>query len=78
MRVTAVESTTLSTVGYDDAYQILRLEFRSQAAYQYFAVPASVHDALLCAASKGGYFNRVIRGRFRYALIANALAERSR
>jgi hypothetical protein len=72
MNVTAVESTTLATVAYDDGRDLLQLEFRSRAVYQYFGVPASVHAALLRAPSKGSYFNRVIRGRFPYSLAANA------
>ena len=67
MNVTAVESTTLATVAYDDTRELLQLEFRSRAIYQYFGVPAAVHAGLLCAASKGSYFNRVIRGRFPYS-----------
>jgi hypothetical protein len=31
MRVTAVESATLATVGYDEARELLQLEFRSRA-----------------------------------------------
>ena len=72
MNVTTVESTTLSTVAYDDARDLLQLEFRSRAVYQYFGVPPAVHTALLRAPSKGSYFNRVIRGRFPYARAANA------
>ena len=53
MKVTSVESTTLATVVYDEAREILCLEFRSGAIYEYFGVPASVHEALLCAPSKG-------------------------
>ena len=34
MNVTAVESTTLSTIAYDDARDLLQLEFRSGAVYQ--------------------------------------------
>ena len=67
MHVTAVESTTLSTVAYDEARKLLRLEFRSRAIYQYFGVPAAVHQALMDAPSKGSYFNRFIRGHFPYA-----------
>lgn len=67
MNVTAVESTTLATVAYDDTRELLQLEFRSRAIYQYFGVPATVHAALLCAPSKGSYFNRVIRGRYPYS-----------
>ncbi len=72
MNVTAVESTTLATVAYDDAQELLQLEFCSRAIYQYFGVPAAVYAALLCAPSKGSYFNRVIRGRFPYSVASNA------
>jgi len=74
MNVTAVESTTLAMVAYDDARALLQLEFCSRAIYQYFGVPAQVHAALLRAPSKGRYFNSVIRGRFPYSLAANAQA----
>ena len=53
MRVTAVESTTLVTVSYDDAQELLELEFCSRAVYQYFTVPAAVHQSLLDASSTG-------------------------
>src|SRR5260221_8025519 len=69
MDVTTVESTTLATVAYDKARGLLQLEFRSRAIYQYFGVAAAVHEALLCAPSKGSYFNRFIRGRFHWPLM---------
>lgn len=71
MNVTAVESATLSTIAYDEGEAGLRLEFRNQAIYQYFGVPATVHEELLWAPSKGSYFNRVIRGRFPYCLASS-------
>jgi hypothetical protein len=71
MNVTAVESTTLSALAYDDARGMLRLQFRSRAVYQYFGVPAAVHEGLLRAPSKGSYFNRVIRGHFPCSLVAS-------
>ena len=55
----AVESTTLATVGYDDAREFSQLEFRSRANYRYFEVPVAVHQNLLDAPSKGSYFNQV-------------------
>ena len=64
MNVTAVESTTLAAIGYDESLGRLRLEFRNQAVYDYFGVPAVVHDALLRAPSIGAYFNKVVRGCF--------------
>jgi hypothetical protein len=69
-----VESTTLATVAYDEVRELLRLEFRSRAIYQYSGVPAAVHEALLQAPSMGSYFNRVIRGRFAYVRVFNAEA----
>lgn len=67
MRINAVESTTLATIAYGEALKLLQLEFRSRAICQYFGVPVAVYLALLDAASKGRYFNQVIRGRYPYA-----------
>ena len=72
MNVTPVVSTTLAIVAYDHAGVVLELEFRSGAVYRYFGVPAEVHDGLLRASSKGSYFNREIRERFRHVRIATA------
>lgn len=72
MNVTAVESTTLATIAYDSAPRLLQLEFRNGAVYQYFGVPAAVHEALRRADSKGRYFNQAIRGCFRYRLVRAA------
>jgi hypothetical protein len=74
MNSTVVVSTTLATVAYDDVRELLRLEFRNQAIYQYSDVPAAVHQALLQAPSMGSYFNRVIRGRFPFVLVSNVQA----
>lgn len=72
MDVTVVVSTTLAGVAYDHAGNILQLEFRSGAVYRYFGVPAGVHEGLLRASSKGRYFNREIRERFRHIHIVTA------
>jgi hypothetical protein len=66
MLATAVESTTLATVIYDPPSQLLWLEFRSRAVYCYFGVPPAIYQSLMAAPSKGAYFNRNIRGHFRY------------
>ena len=71
MDVTAVESSTLATIAYDRSRELLQLEFNSRAIYQYFDVPTTVHKALLCAPSKGSYFNRAIRGKFRHIRISD-------
>ena len=70
MRVTTVEYTALTTVGYDEARQLLQVEFCGRAIYRYFGVPAAVHQRLLSAPSKGSYFNQAIRGRFPFCPIS--------
>lgn len=72
MNEVRVESTTLRALAYDDGRGILQLEFCTRAIYHYFGVPAAVYEGLLGAPSKGGYFNRAIRGRFPYVLCASA------
>ncbi|HEV2717793.1 MAG TPA: KTSC domain-containing protein [Terriglobales bacterium] len=74
MRVTAVSSTTLTTVVYDEAREVLQLEFRSRAIYQYWGVPRAVHEALLGAPSKGLFFNQAIRRRFPFCRISRSQA----
>lgn len=74
MRVTAVSSTTLATVAYDEAREILQLEFRSRAIYQYGGVPRAMHEALLIAPSKGRFFNQAIRGRYPFCRISPSQA----
>jgi len=70
MRV-AVDSTTLAAVAYDEARELLQLEFCSRAVYLYFGVPLAVYQALLDAPSTGRYFNRAIRGRYPYRPLAD-------
>ena len=65
----------MATVAYDEARNLLQLEFCSHAIYQYLGVPSIVHQALLDAFSKGSYFNRVIRGRFPYKRVSHCGAE---
>ena len=68
MQPALVESSTLATVAYDAGRKILQLEFCDRTVYQYFQVPAEVHEALLAAPSKGQYFNRANRGQYAFAL----------
>jgi hypothetical protein len=72
MRVATVESSTLATVAYDEGQEVLQLRFRSGAVYEYFGVPAMVHQALLEAPSKGRYFNDAIRGQFPYRMVPDS------
>ena len=75
MLVVTVDSTALATIGYDEARETLRVEFCGRGIYHYFGIPARVHQGLLAAPSKGGYFNQAIRGRYRFCLISGLSAD---
>lgn len=62
---TLVDSSLLSSIEYSND-QTLDLEFHSGATYRYFAVPEPLVEGLIAAESKGSYFNRNVRNRFRY------------
>ena len=72
MTITAVDSTSLRTIGYDDERQPLPVEFHNRSIYQYFEVPATVYRELMQAPSKGAYFNRSIRPSFDFVLVKAA------
>lgn len=56
-----VESSSVTSVGYDPELAVLELEFRNGGVYRYFAVPASVHEALMGSESKGAFVSRLVR-----------------
>lgn len=65
----SVASSLLASIRYEADTELLQLEFRDGAQYEYGGVPRAIYDGLLVAPSKGTYFNRQIRGSFPYALL---------
>lgn len=61
-----VQSSMITSVGYDAQSAILEIEFRNGRTYQYLDVPAFLYRGLTLAASKGQYFTRRIDSRFRF------------
>lgn len=57
----SVISSDLVSVGYDYQNQLLEIEFKENAVYQYGGVPTSVHEGLMNAASKGKYFHQYVK-----------------
>jgi lysyl-tRNA synthetase class 2 len=66
---TALDSSVLAAAAYATD-GTLALHFRSGAVYLYFAVPPAAFHHLIAAPSKGAYFNRSIRNRFRNQRLA--------
>ncbi|WIG97568.1 KTSC domain-containing protein [Myxococcus sp. SDU36] len=66
MKREPVESSNISSIGYDAPTQTLEVEFHDRSVYQYDQVPAAIHASLLAAASKGSYFASHIKGVFAF------------
>lgn len=60
-------STVIRSFDYEPAERRLDVEFVTGRCYSYLDVPEDVARALRASRSKGGYFNRRIRDRYRFA-----------
>lgn len=60
MEMTPVDSSNLSSVGYDTETGTLRIQFNNGRTYEYYGVPESEYYNLLNASSKGQYANQNI------------------
>ncbi|MBC7985701.1 MAG: KTSC domain-containing protein [Sphingomonadaceae bacterium] len=60
-------STVIRSFDYDPADRRLDIEFVTGRRYSYLDVPEEIVCALHASRSKGGFFNRRIRDRYRFA-----------
>ena len=58
-----VNSSAIRAVGYDGS--MLTVEFHTGRTYNHPGVPESVFHGLITASSKGVFYNKNIRGRYR-------------
>lgn len=65
-----VQSSLLASVGYCPVTCIFDLELRDGSLYRYFGVPVYIYLQLLCADSKGRYFNQYVRPAFPYQRVS--------
>lgn len=49
----AVESSTISAVGYDPASKVLEVAFKNGGDYSYFGVSSKTHAEMMSAPSEG-------------------------
>lgn len=61
------EGSGFTEAVYSSGRMALQLSYTSGRTYQYFDVPREVYQGLITAPSWGAYFNRNIRGVYRYA-----------
>jgi hypothetical protein len=73
-----VDSSSLSSVGYDPRSETLEVEFRNGGVYRYLEVPEDAWRMLQSAESKGSYLNTHIKPAHRYRKVAPPRTRRAR
>ncbi|HPT16943.1 MAG TPA: KTSC domain-containing protein [Kiritimatiellia bacterium] len=64
----SVSSTFLDKVGYDAQAKVLAIQMKNSSdVYLYQDVPQELYDDLLAAESKGGFYVKNVKGKFRTA-----------
>ena len=68
-----VSSSSITSVGYDEATSTLEIEFHNGRIYQFRGVPPQMALALRAAPSTGAYFNKYVRtGGYEFTLVRDA------
>lgn len=65
----SVNASILQSVGYNEQYETLGVEFQNGAVYQYYNCPKPIYDELMNSASKDQFFNLRIRDRLPYSRV---------
>lgn len=69
MERVAVSSSTIASVGYDNANYVLEVEFVGGHIYQYYDVPETVYTEFMGSPSLGSYLNHYVKAQYRFARI---------
>jgi hypothetical protein len=69
MEMHFVDSSNIERIGYDSTLSTLRVEFKSNRAYDYFNVPEHVFNELRMASSIGSYHAKNIKNAYPFAQI---------
>ena len=59
-------SSVIKYFSYDAATETLKIIFVTDMIYQYKEVPEKIHKMLKASGSKGRYFNRHIKDKFKF------------
>ncbi len=66
MRRERVESTSVTSMGYDAGSATLEIEFAGGGVYRYLGVPPATWDQLRVAESKGRFVNAIVKKNYRF------------
>lgn len=66
MKREKVESTNISSIGYNPKSKVLEIEFLGGRIYQYYQVTKRIYQGLMVSESKGKYFHKMIKKNYTY------------
>lgn len=64
MNMIPVRSSAIAAIGYEASTQRMVIRFTSGDSYTFCRVPEHIFSAFMASSSKGGYYDRQIRGRY--------------
>jgi KTSC domain-containing protein len=64
-----VDSSSIDQIGYDEDNRELWIRFKSGETYAHSDVPATTHEEIMRADSKGSYFNREVKPNYAYRAV---------
>ena len=63
-KIEVANSSNIKSYAYSPKSRVLTIEFQNWGAWQYDSVPQALFDDMKKAESKGGFFNKYVRGHF--------------
>ncbi|MBN9295898.1 MAG: KTSC domain-containing protein [Filimonas sp.] len=61
-----IQSSIITSVGYETIKSLLEVEFTSGEVFQYFNVPLETYSGLIKAKSHGEFFNEFIKEQYEF------------
>ncbi len=65
-----VDSSNITSIGFDPYVGTLEVEFKGGSVYRYFEVPTATYQLLITAESVGKYLAANIRNKYHHAKVA--------
>ena len=65
----SVQSSMITSIGYDENTSTLEVEFNSGAIWQYYDVPGSIYYDMMNSGSLGKFFHSNIKRQYREAQV---------
>jgi hypothetical protein len=64
MKMTPVNSSAISEIGYDKNTMKMKITFKGSGTYDYCGVPESVYEAFINASSIGSHYSKHIKDKY--------------